>query len=245
MSICVLYDADERNRPLMDENFARMTDLFCGRADVISIIHSDSSSQRSDRPAIYLSTGDIFDSFVHRKGRKIIPGNQDLKMIAAAERLARYDHFIRIEYDVWHNNPSPKMMDDLCEIATSGAFAATHTRSRRPSDTWTWWDSLTPPEDRGLPDLQMAAFLPLMTFSRAYIDNYRTYIEAGWNGHQEVLMPTIAAMLGIPIIELANYNVLVKADFSAHAKHRPATPTGAFFHPVKRIEDLPDFGSTT
>jgi len=127
--LAVIFDCDHRaTSPLVLENLRRTIALFGERAEVISVFHSDSAPPPLPGRVLHLTSADIFDAFAHRKARTIIPGNEDLKLIAAAQRLPEFTHFIHHEYDVWHNNPEPELVDRLCEAAIGGTFGASWIR---------------------------------------------------------------------------------------------------------------------
>ncbi|MDI4663230.1 hypothetical protein K9U40_02575 [Xanthobacter autotrophicus] len=251
-ALCILFDTTERSdgqNALARETMARVADLFAGKADLVAVIHSDEPVETPlfcDGAQLRLSTSDIFDAFPHRKGRSIIPGNLDLKMIVAVERFPQYSHFIRWEDDVWPNNPSSETIDRLCTLATSGSVGAVQVRAKSQDNAhWMWWPSLSAPEAEPLPEAPHAALLPLMFFPRSFIDTYRRKLEAGWTGHYEVLMPTIAKMADFTLIDLSTstYGMVNQRDFNAIFEQRSPFPSSAFVHPVKTKRQLPGWAS--
>ena len=195
MTLCVLFDADGRqNFDFVSASFSRITSLFDGRATVVPMLHNAAW----DLPrAIHLNDADIFDALPHRKGRTIIPGNEDLKIIAAVERLPEYSNFLRIEYDVFPTPLAFQRVGELCELAESGVFAASYLRKRAEGPNWMWWPGVKAPGNAPFPEDKMfAAFFPLLTFNRALVDFTKARLMEGWVGHVEALMPTFAAAMG-------------------------------------------------
>ena len=239
--LAVIFDCDHRaTSPLVLENLRTTIALFGERAEVISVFHSDSAPPPLPGRVLHLTSADIFDAFAHRKARTIIPGNEDLKLIAAAQRLPEFTHFIHHEYDVWHNNPEPELVDRLCEAAIGGTFGASWIRPKSDEYAdWMWWPSLVaPPHVLAVP---MAAMLPLSFFPASFLNAYRDHLIQGWSGHFEVLMPTLAGRLGVPMVQLGaqGLNVALDAHMRALRSHRPDVPAGGFYHPVKTLDDVP------
>lgn len=247
-ALCILFDTSERpngQNVQARKALARVAALFAGKADVVEVIHTDSAAEGPPLDSVAqlrLSTRDIFDSFPHRKGRSIIPGNLDLKMIVATGRLPQYSHFIRWEDDVWPNEPSAAAIDQLCALATSGDFGAVQVRALSQANSqWMWWKSLEPPNAEFLTETPHAALLPLMFFPRSFIQSYAEKIQKGWTGHYEVLMPTIAILCGLKLVDLSapSCRLVNQCDFNALFEQRSPFPTSAFVHPVKNDRQRP------
>jgi hypothetical protein len=250
--LCILFDTTERSdeqNALAREIMARVADLFAGKADLVAVIHSDEPVETSSScggAQLRLSTSDIFDTFPHRKGRSIIPGNLDLKMIVAVERLPQYSHFIRWEDDVWPNNPSSEIIDRLCALATSDSVGAVQVRAKSQDNAhWMWWKSLSAPKAELMPETPHAALLPLMFFPRSFVETYRRKLKAGWSGHYEVLMPTVAKMADLRLVDLSASacNIVNQRDFNAMFEQRSPFPSSPFVHPVKTKRQLPGWAS--
>lgn len=237
--LCVLFDADTRNnRDLLAVNYNKISSLFEGFADVVAVFEGKGADNLPFERVIELSSTEIFNNTAHQKGDSLIPGNVDLKLLASVECLPEFTHFIRIEFDVWPTDKAVAHIPELCRHATSGAFGASFIRSQSNDSTWMYWPTLqeSPGESVSATE-RMTGFLPLMFFSREFIEHYRTELERGWRGHYEALMPTLARRAGVPLVELGQEGLKLTSycEFNTVAREYDTPSDGAFIHPVKTL----------
>jgi len=240
--LCVIFDCDNRGS-VETEALAldRVQRLFEGRADVKVVRHIDHRVASPDLPRAHLalSTTDIMQATPHRKGEAPFPGNLDLKLIAAADRIQGYRFLARIEADVWVGQAAARKVDAFCKAACSGAVGAAFIRPQAADVEWSWWSSLIPPPDVSVDP--HAAFLPVCFMPVAFLAQYRDALRDGWAGHYEVLMPTLARYHGHSLLELGRtgLQVVKLQNFRALRSEWEEGEAGAFMHPVKRLADLP------
>lgn len=190
----------------------------------------------------------LFGSTGNVKGvDRLIPGNPDIKLLAAMEdpRLSEYDHFIRMEYDVVTAPKIEKSIGKLLDAALNHDFVSVNNFERADGDEiplgqrrWPWWDSLRNRLDPGrpTPGPLRGGLLQIMALNRAYEAHYRAALAAGWTGHYEVLMPSVANWLGLKTFSLRRAGLIEGAGFAVKAPATFATTKGAFYHPVKSID---------
>jgi hypothetical protein len=238
--LCVLFDTDTRNnRALVAQNGRRTADLFAGKADIVSVVHADTPHDIwvAER-FLTLSSGQIFEAFPHKKRHQIIPGNVDLKLIAAIERLPEYTHFIRYEYDIWSTTEAPARIGDFCDLVKRNGFGGTDVRSHADEPSWMHWESVRLP-DGSIPadDNLVAAFLPLMFFPRERIPFYKEKLEKGWVGHLEALFPIFAREYGLDLVDIGEkgHGFTHINEFNVVPRSGDTPSSGIFIHPVKGL----------
>jgi hypothetical protein len=172
--------------------------------------------------------------------RAIVPGNNDLALLAFARRRPGYSHVWMIEYDVFF----PRGAGLLARLdAASGAelITATRPRNRVESPDWHWWPTLrhAPSEPRW--GLRCAALLCIARYGTRLIAELDAAYRAGWSGHFEAVVPTIAArremwMEALNTVALRATGERVLNQTSFHHRACAPSPAARVYHPVKTLE---------
>jgi hypothetical protein len=236
--VCVLYDS-HRTEPFAARNFRAIAAALPQGCDLVFCHDGAKPAPKVAGHIVVVDPEEMFGRIPHRKGDRVIPGNPDLKLLAAAARLPAYQSFVRIEYDVMLGPDPHSGMAALVGLCGGADLAASFVRRRKAQDTWMWWPSLQPPPD-GPPladDDCRNAFLPVMVVSRRLLDAYETYLAAGWTGHYEALLPTVAHLEGLRIVDLARLDppLVARPSFKARPLDVAALATAPFIHPVKNL----------
>jgi hypothetical protein len=241
-NVCVLVDATSDDAFTMF-NFRALRHALENICSVVLITNRCSKAHGSDH--INIANERIFTAVEHHKpGRSVIPGNPDLKLLAALEdpRFDKYDAFVRIEFDVVCAGDIRKTYQQLCCVALSTDFAASQIRSRKANADWAYWNTLGNAlnPDRSLPEPNKAAFLPIMCLSARFIEHYRAALREGWVGHYEALMPTVAEWHNLSVVDLGHYEPRFTAPdtFRIVRPHVYAIDISLLLHPIKRLNDL-------
>lgn len=242
--VALLLDA-HRMDALVFHQFRLLSETLEPDVAVHLLLHAPRGTHRQDDRVIVLTDADIFPP--GRKAKpgvtKIIPGNPDLKLIRAARLLPGYDAFLRIESDVvCMAGVRDTYLRMLARFAPYD-FVAQAFASQKGDPGWKWWPTFTAPEEIRAaltPDRMLRAFLPILYYSRAFIDGYAAALDAGWGGHYEVTMPSFAAHAGLAYCDFRRKwpSITKPATFKA-TKLLTTDPDGAqFCHPVKTVEHL-------
>lgn len=215
-----------------------------GLCDVVRVLHTRDAPTRAFDPesaTLFLNDAEVLASFPHRKDvtSGVLPGNVDLKMVAAVRRLPGYRRFVWMEYDVMATSDLRGSVERLVHVTAKVDLAASYL-ARYRDDGWVWWDSLRVPQGLGCDphELAMGGFLPLATFTRAFLDAYAEALARGFAGHQEVTLPTVARWLGASMLDLSQ----TSPPFTHHPQFGARAPAELdrlvpdFVHPVKSAE---------
>lgn len=169
--------------------------------------------------------------------RAIVPGNSDLALLAFARRHPGYGPIWIVEYDVMFHGGA-ELLGTLDAASSAELIVSTKLRNRVETPDWFWWPSLqfAPSEPRGGP--RGHALLCLARYGAQLRLELDTAYRAGWNGHFEAVVPTLARRRNLPIESLNEIalrslgeRVLEPASFH-HARCRPS-PIARIYHPVK------------
>jgi hypothetical protein len=217
---------------------------LAGLCDVIAIVHDGQSLSGSatglEDGVLTLDHAAIFQEIAHSKdvARGLIPGNPDLKLIAAARRLPGYEFYLRFEFDVICTRPLRAEMQRLLTQCERHDFVASFVHGWK-DDGWMWWNSFVAPRGRtmALQGLKKA-FLPMLGLSRSFLTVYE-------RGHYEVTMATVADQAGQSCLDLSAGPAPFTSwpQFNIGSPQKLAEHLPAFIHPVKSLEDLRDLGA--
>ncbi len=161
--------------------------------------------------------------------RQVVPGNVDLVLLALARARPGYARYWAMEYDVFFPaGPAPLLELEACDAD----LLAAHQWRRPDSPGWPHWAGLRCP---GVPEpRQLAAFQPLARYSAALLAAMEARYPAGWHGHHEALVPTLAVHAGLAVATLNEALGRPMLDGRAfdHRGCEAVAPDYAY-HPVK------------
>lgn len=245
--VALLLDA-HRMDPLVFHQFRLLSETLEPDVAVHAVIHARDGTHRQDDRVIVLTDDDIFPPGRKAKpdATRIIPGNPDLKLVRAAAMLPGYDAFLRLESDVVCMTRVRETYLRMFARFAGYDFVALGLSPKKLQPDWTWWSTFSVPDgirDRFSDANTLRAFLPLMYFSRTFIEGYAEALDAGWSGHYEVTMPTYAAFAGLKHCNIRKKwpSMTHPASFKATKLDSTDTHGAEFCHPVKSLDQLVAF----
>ena len=184
------------------DNARRLAQELDGQCSLVVGVNGAAEQTDLAVQLVTLSDEDIFSATPHFKdfSKGIVPGNPDLKLLAAIKGLPPFDLLLRVEYDVLFVEDPASTIRDLLAACRNADFTASYISSRDNSNSdWMWWDSLTAPGYLGsdVAAYETKAFLPVMGLSSHFINVYKFALMSGWKGHYEVLMASVAKYYGL------------------------------------------------
>lgn len=164
---------------------------------------------------------DIFiidNSILHSLGYKpiksnLLPGSNHFALMSFYREFPNYDFYWYIEDDVRYNGKWENFFDVFKNNLISD-FISSHVRFYAFNRNWYWWNTLKFKEqtDHGLS--MVSSFNPIFRISKkalAYLDNAMTN---GWEGHHEVLIPTLLTNAGFVVNDFGGNGPFVLRDFA-------------------------------
>lgn len=238
--ICLFFDCLGFSRDAR-EQFSTYALALAGICDVVALIHKPLHMNLTppDIDHVMLEDSDIFDSFPHGKAdpRLVVPGNCDLKLIAGARARPNHEIYLRIEEDVWCTGDLLRAFELMIGIACTCDLAASYVMSHDEDPDWMWWPSLQAPDSTPLEKEAQGvrAFFPLMSVSQRFLRAYEQHLAAGWRGHYETLMPTLADIGGFVTTDLAQTTPALTQfpQFALFEVTELEKSIPLFVHPVK------------
>lgn len=242
---CILLDATEIGafERFQFEVFSR---AMHGIVDVFLLSNKEDILLASNvEKFIAIPNDEIFGPNGNAKGVSVlIPGNPDVKLLHALqhESLAKYDRFVRIEFDVVCAFGISDQLTQLLILAQDHDFCPVSFFRRKipETDSWPWWKTFN---NRYKPfsDIDGELFggmLQICSFNRKFEHAYRRALADGWTAHYEVLMPTIAMWNELSIFNLGRTPLIDYTVFGVHPPAQFTRKNSSFFHPVKNFAEF-------
>jgi hypothetical protein len=190
--------------------------------------------------ALVLPPEEIFlaDYGAKSASRRIVPGNNDLVLLALHRARPGHARYWMVEYDVWLPEGGGTLAA-LDAASDADLLMPLRVESRADSPGWHHWPSLGIPPDEALPEAeQWHGLLCLLRSSAAVLEALDAAYRRGWAGHFEAVLPTLARARGLTVETL---NTLGRralrrkvTDVRAFHPRRCAPSSGTLiYHPVK------------
>jgi hypothetical protein len=190
--------------------------------------------------ALVLSPEEIFLTEYGAKSasRRIVPGNNDLVLLALRRARPGHVRYWMVEYDVW----LPEGGGTLAALdAASDADLLMPLRIESRADTpgWHHWPSLVIPPEEALPEAEQChGLLCLFRTGAALLDALDGAYRRGWAGHFEAVLPTLARARGFTTetLNMIGRRALRRKVTDARAFHHrrcAPSPGALIYHPVK------------
>lgn len=109
----------------------------------------------------------------------------------------------------------------------SADVVAGRIRQRCDDPEWWWWRSLESTQPVAL----IAAYCPVMRISRRCAEALRHYHDAGWQGHTEVFVPTVARHAGLTVADFGPW--YSEDTYRWRPAHESTPRKDTLYHPVK------------
>jgi hypothetical protein len=193
-----------------------------------------------------------FPYFTHDR---IVPGSAHYPTLEFS-RGRTYDAYWLIESDVEYSGNWGELIARFA--ATSAHFVACHLKPYADTERVPWWERLSIPPDvpdaaSSSEDWRTFAFLPVARFSAQALRTVDEAHQAGWRGHNEVLIASVLRRAGLEIADFNQFGTLYHPferrlpgrDRHAHTgtmRWRPAISLNEFarflkpdtlYHPIK------------
>lgn len=182
--------------------------------------------------------------------RDLVPGNLDLLYLYFAQREPGYSRYWFVEYDVVYTGTWADLFMTF-ENSTAGLVGTT-LRSYDNNPNWPWWSSLDPASDLAQAKWRRG-FFPIIRLNRHLLKLVDEAYRAGWSGHSEAVLPTLASSYDLELEDIGgtgsyvndgNENRFYRNTPGENGLspgtfvYRPALPrpgfrSGTLWHPVK------------
>jgi hypothetical protein len=150
----------------------------------------------------------------------------DLAIMRFFRGNPQFDYYWVIEYDVRYTGDWGSLFDELAK--SSAALLCSHLTTQKQNPDWIHWKSFSCADGSVEGHDLVRAFLPFVRLSKGLMRAIDERCRLGWAGHPEVLWPTIAQEVGLPIEEIGGSGSAVPPERRGKYYHSAMAPSGLF-----------------
>jgi hypothetical protein len=196
------------------------------------------SSLRGE-PSFVFSDGSV-DALGYRRIREgLVPGSTHFPLMQFAREHPEYDFYWVVEYDVRLTAPWRLFFSDIARSDADVIGSHVATPAQHPG--WYWWSSLEVPEMEPPPPEQLRFFAPVYRLSADAVGLIDAKMRAGWRGHYETLVPTLASAAGLKVMDLAKGGTVPSATPRSWYVHGPSDSEGQMDRGTMRWRNIGDW----
>jgi hypothetical protein len=133
-------------------------------------------------------------------GDTLIPGHAQFPLLRYFEQHPHFDWYWFVEDDVAYTGRWDEFFrafeGDAADLLTC------HLRPRSSEPRWYWWHTLQAPAECTVVSEPLRALLVVARYSRRALETFSRYCRSGWQGHAEVLAPTVMKQAGLTIADI-------------------------------------------
>jgi len=240
------------------KRFTRLQDGASSFGDVFWLFHASKASPNPKHvPSTMTSVftdGSLAALGYPMIGPGLIPGHVHFPLLQFFHACPDYAHYWLIEYDVHYAGDWGDFFASITDSFSSD-FVSCHVRHHHEQPTWNWWSSLTHPS-KSLPrEERLRSFNPIFRVSNAGLQCLHEAHSAGWQGHNEVFLPTMIHRAGLSVLDFGGNGPFVPKRFEDRfytsiltdgrlgagtmryrpASWRPGPEQNMLHHPVKSL----------
>jgi hypothetical protein len=153
----------------------------------------------SDKHVFYFSDEILIELGYIPLGDKLIPGNNHFPLLKFFKENPHYDYYWFIEDDVrytgnWEHFFSHFKNSDI-------SFISSHIQRYNDDPHWPWWRTLIHNGKTPKSEYKLSSFNPIYRISKEALRFIDEKLLEGWQGHHEVLFPTLLNAAGFSILD--------------------------------------------
>ena len=247
--VAVAFMTHVLNRPVLDR-FEKLDREAPSGMDVYLLLDSTNKHERQLQHAQNIAQGQVvsFDrtevldvEFPHPWAdptqRTLLPGNLDLLYLYFASLYPTYSRYWFIEYDVVYTGSWAEVFHTFQDSDADLLGTTLQSHTVRPH--WYWWSTFLPEPTIDISE-QLCGFFPIIRLSNELLSRLRAGYRAGWSGHSEAVVPTLARYHGLPIEDLGGDGPYVRESntnqFYTNTPHSERLSPGTFVYRPTRSQ---------
>lgn len=184
---------------------------------------------------LYAFTDDVIYSFPFQAwGDSLIPGSPHFALLRFFYDYPDYDYYWVIEDDVVYTDNWADFFS-LFRLNKSDLLSA-YLRNREEDPNWPWWNTLLAASERLDCKQQYSSFNPCYRISRLAVNTLYQGLSEGWNGHFEVLIPTLLRFKGLEISDMSSVNgapQYFRSTYNYSQLSAQPFVSNTLYHPIK------------
>ena len=203
--------------PAVQREIARLRNELDSRYDIFTVGYCRSPGALGGIdcvPALEYSADDLISLPYPGKISQFDPGNffgnADLVPMKFFLDRPYYDDYWIIEYDVRFSEAWPELFADLSSSSADLLCTTMQTWTENPN--WAHWGTLTTGDEDVPLERRVKGFMPFCRLSHALFAACDARYRTGWNGHCEIIWPTIASLSGLRLEDIGGSSSFTPAE---------------------------------
>lgn len=173
-----------------------------GKNTTVLLYHQKESNHQkeiSDRDVFYFSDEILIELGYKPLGEKLIPGNNHFPLLKFYKENPYYDYYWCIEDDVRYTGNWAHFFSHFENSDKS--FVSSHIQRYVDDPQWPWWRTLMYNDKTPKSEYKLSSFNPIYRISKEALSFVDQKLLEGWQGHHEVLFPTLLSAAGFDIMD--------------------------------------------
>ncbi|OOV17350.1 hypothetical protein [Flavobacterium sp. LM4] len=153
--------------------------------------HNDENVEFKKNIRIFPFTNDILADIGYKAiGEDLLPGNNHFPLLQFFLENPGYNFYWLIEDDVHYNGNWQDFFAFFLKF-NSADFISSHMNDFNENPNWYWWNTLFHQKKIILSENKVRSFNPIYRLSNKALEYLHNQLKNGWQGHHEVLIPTL------------------------------------------------------
>lgn len=154
-------------------------------------VYNDENINEKENVRTFYFTNDILTDIGYKAmGEQLIPGNNHFPLLKFYQENPNYDFYWLIEDDVHYNGNWSFFFDFFLKFS-SADFISSHINDFNENPRWYWWNTLFHLKNTIPSQNKVRSFNPIYRLSNRALNYLHKQLKNGWEGHHEVLIPTL------------------------------------------------------
>lgn len=130
---------------------------------------------------------------------KLVPGSNHFPLLKFYLENPHYNYYWNIEDDVRYNGQWSTFFDFFSETNVFSDFLSCNINDYQDQPSWYWWNAIGHPSKQIPQSSKVRSFNPIFRISNRALKYLHEELSGGWQGHHEVLIPTLLKNAGFLI----------------------------------------------
>jgi fermentation-respiration switch protein FrsA (DUF1100 family) len=185
----------------IEREFKRIREGGRDFGDVLFLFHlqGDAPARLREYDHYSFTDSDMADLGYDLPQKSLLPGRNHYPLLDFYRNNRDYDYYWVIEYDVRFTGAWGSFFNTFSSF--DHGFISSVISPYHEQPEWVWWSTLTHPQQKIPLQACWRAFNPIYRISGAALDYIDRALSNGWQGHHEVLLPTLLHHKGFKLLD--------------------------------------------
>lgn len=209
----VLFLSDKSSQYILDR-FSLLAEVDNDKYDVFYLYHNKNNNIPTEIQKVknFCFTSDILHTLGYTPIRNgLLPGSNHFPLLNFFLEHDEYNYYWLIEDDVVFTGKWNFLFDIFRDC--NADFLSSYVYKFIDTPYWCWWYSLKINGKNIVNDIKLRSFNPIYRISDKALYVVHKALQSGWQGHHEVLIPTILNLMDYKIVDFGGNGSFVPTGF--------------------------------